>query len=282
MSSPAYGLLSPPSRAGAKSMAPGGRSTRRRRSRIRRARQTRAGQGAARPTAAHRAHRHAGREPPGDLWSLFDFLNPGLLGSAKEFPAFVKRLATGRRTAYGPLRAPGAALHPAAAEDRQARHRRPARQDRGEGLLPLSPSAGRALPASGRRTGRRAGRASKASSGKGFVLAFLMRFKQICNHPVAMAGRRRLRAGRQRQVRPPARDLRGDRRAAGEGAGLHAVPRDRPSRWRRSWRASSAARAWCCTAARRSASASELVDAVPARRRPAVFRAVAQGRRHRA
>ena len=27
-----------------------------------------------------------------DLWSLFDFLNPGLLGTAKEFGSFVKRL----------------------------------------------------------------------------------------------------------------------------------------------------------------------------------------------
>ena len=29
----------------------------------------------------------------GDLWSLFDFLNPGLLGTAKQFAPFVKRLA---------------------------------------------------------------------------------------------------------------------------------------------------------------------------------------------
>ncbi|HZA49091.1 MAG TPA: DEAD/DEAH box helicase [Myxococcaceae bacterium] len=35
----------------------------------------------------------------GDLWSLFDFLNPGLLGSAKDFTAFVKRADS-----FGPLR----------------------------------------------------------------------------------------------------------------------------------------------------------------------------------
>ena len=29
----------------------------------------------------------------GDLWSIFDFVNPGLLGSAKEFGAFLKRAA---------------------------------------------------------------------------------------------------------------------------------------------------------------------------------------------
>ena len=33
----------------------------------------------------------------GDLWSLFDFLNPGLLGSAKEFAAL--RQAAGRAAA---------------------------------------------------------------------------------------------------------------------------------------------------------------------------------------
>jgi len=30
----------------------------------------------------------------GDLWSIFDFVNPGLLGSAKEFGAFLKRAGT--------------------------------------------------------------------------------------------------------------------------------------------------------------------------------------------
>src|SRR5262249_56648871 len=29
----------------------------------------------------------------GDLWSLYDFLDPGLLGSAREFSVFIKRLA---------------------------------------------------------------------------------------------------------------------------------------------------------------------------------------------
>ena len=33
----------------------------------------------------------------GDLWSIFDFVNPGLLGSAKEFTRFAKRLAEGPR-----------------------------------------------------------------------------------------------------------------------------------------------------------------------------------------
>jgi non-specific serine/threonine protein kinase len=39
-----------------------------------------------------------------DLWSIFDFINPGLLGSAKEFTKFTKRLADRPHNPYGPLR----------------------------------------------------------------------------------------------------------------------------------------------------------------------------------
>ncbi|MCB9642153.1 MAG: DEAD/DEAH box helicase [Myxococcales bacterium] len=40
----------------------------------------------------------------GDLWSLFDFLNPGLLGSHQVFKGFVKRLEEREREQYAPLR----------------------------------------------------------------------------------------------------------------------------------------------------------------------------------
>src|SRR5215470_15047541 len=41
----------------------------------------------------------------GDLWSIFDFLNPGLLGSAKQFSSYVKQLGEGSASnSYGPLR----------------------------------------------------------------------------------------------------------------------------------------------------------------------------------
>ena len=53
----------------------------------------------------------------GDLWSIFDFVNPGLLGTAKEFTSFAKRLAEGAaRLLWAAARA-GAAVHSAAAED---------------------------------------------------------------------------------------------------------------------------------------------------------------------
>jgi non-specific serine/threonine protein kinase len=40
----------------------------------------------------------------GDLWSIFDFINPGLLGSSKQFSSFVKQLAERPHNPYGPLR----------------------------------------------------------------------------------------------------------------------------------------------------------------------------------
>src|SRR5262249_47378261 len=40
----------------------------------------------------------------GDLWSIFDFVNPGLLGSAKQFSDYVKGLAERPQNPYAPLR----------------------------------------------------------------------------------------------------------------------------------------------------------------------------------
>ena len=40
----------------------------------------------------------------GDLWALFDFLNPGLLGSAKVFQSFVKRMQAREENPFAPLR----------------------------------------------------------------------------------------------------------------------------------------------------------------------------------
>lgn len=40
----------------------------------------------------------------GDLWSLFDFINPGLLGTASQFSQYAKRLTEKGGGSYGPLR----------------------------------------------------------------------------------------------------------------------------------------------------------------------------------
>ena len=81
-----------------------------------------------------------------DLWSIFDLLNPGLLGSSKTFAGFVKSLAERTPPNYAPLRKLVATLHPAAAEDRQRRHHRSARQDGGQGILRAEPQAGVRIP----------------------------------------------------------------------------------------------------------------------------------------
>jgi hypothetical protein len=39
-----------------------------------------------------------------DLWSIFDFVNPGLLGTSKEFASFARRLGDRAHGSYGPLR----------------------------------------------------------------------------------------------------------------------------------------------------------------------------------
>jgi hypothetical protein len=40
----------------------------------------------------------------GDLWSIFDFINPGLLGTAAQFARYAKSLAERPHNPYGPLR----------------------------------------------------------------------------------------------------------------------------------------------------------------------------------
>ena len=86
----------------------------------------------------------------GDLWSIFDFINPGLLGSSKQFSTFVKQLADRAAQSVRTTSRVGASLYSAPHEDRPEHHHRTARQDRSEGVLSLEPKAGCALPASGR------------------------------------------------------------------------------------------------------------------------------------
>ena len=62
----------------------------------------------------------------GDLWSIFDFINPGLLGTAKQFASYTKGLAERPHNPYGASARIGAPLYPAPHEDRQIGHRRPA------------------------------------------------------------------------------------------------------------------------------------------------------------
>ena len=123
----------------------------------------------------------------GDLWSLFDFINPGLLGSAKEFTNFTKRLADGPHASYGPLRE---LVKPYILRrlktDKTVISDLPDKTEI-KAFCPLT----RSQPALYEQAVKElAGQLSVASGikRKGLVLSFLMRFKQICNHPSQWLG----------------------------------------------------------------------------------------------
>jgi hypothetical protein len=98
-----------------------------------------------------------------DLWSIFDFTHPGLLGSERVFAHFAKRL--GETGQYAPLRSL-VAPYTAAPEERQADHCRPARQDRGLCLVQPERRAGHALPAGRQGAGAGAGQVREAWSAR--------------------------------------------------------------------------------------------------------------------
>ncbi len=125
----------------------------------------------------------------GDLWSIFDFLNPGLLGSAQRFKAFVKTLETGGHANYAPLRQLVAPYilrrlktDPAVAPDLP---------DKTEMQVFCGLSKAQAVLYAKQVEDLK--RALEQSRGdkmrrRGLVLSYLMRFKQICNHPSQLVG----------------------------------------------------------------------------------------------
>jgi non-specific serine/threonine protein kinase len=123
----------------------------------------------------------------GDLWSIFDFINPGLLGSAKEFTGFTKRLAGHPDGSFRPLRE---LVRPYIL--RRLKTDRAVITD-----LPEKVEVKRFCPLSRRQAAlyeqavKELKEHLEEASGirrKGVVLSFLMRFKQICNHPSQWLG----------------------------------------------------------------------------------------------
>ncbi len=124
----------------------------------------------------------------GDLWSLYDFLDPGLLGSTREFSAFVKRLAERRDESYAPLRR---LIQPYLL--RRLKTDRSIVAD-----LPDKTEVKAFCLLSGRQAAlyqQTVDELERAIAGKaqgierrGLVLAYLMRLKQVCNHPAHWLG----------------------------------------------------------------------------------------------
>jgi non-specific serine/threonine protein kinase len=123
----------------------------------------------------------------GDLWSIFDFINPGLLGSAKQFSAFVKGLGEGPRSSYGPLRD---LVRPYILRrlktDKTIIADLPDKTE-----LRTFCSLSRKQAALYQESVQELAAALDDAEGlqrKGIVLSFLMRLKQICNHPSQWVG----------------------------------------------------------------------------------------------
>jgi non-specific serine/threonine protein kinase len=119
----------------------------------------------------------------GDLWSIFDFLNPGLLGSAKQFTAFAKRLAERPHASYGPLRE---LVRPYILRrlktDKTVISDLPDKTEV-KAFCPLSRKQAALYEQAVRELADQLKQAEEGIQRRGLVLAFLMRFKQICNHP---------------------------------------------------------------------------------------------------
>lgn len=122
-----------------------------------------------------------------DLWSLFDFLCPGLLGSQTKFKEFVKRLNAREQQRYAPLRR---LVQPYIL--RRLKTDKAVITD-----LPDKTELRAYCGLSKRQAAlyaklvRELSEALKNLDGmkrRGLVLAYLMRFKQLCNHPSQLLG----------------------------------------------------------------------------------------------
>jgi non-specific serine/threonine protein kinase len=122
-----------------------------------------------------------------DLWSLFDFLNPGLLGSAKAFTSFVKSMAQGEKSAYQPLRTlVGPYILRRLKTDKRVIADLPDKTE-------VKAYCGLSRPQAAlyEQTVRDLEDKLENVDGiqrRGLVLAQLMRLKQICNHPDQLLG----------------------------------------------------------------------------------------------
>jgi len=118
----------------------------------------------------------------GDLWSLFDFLSPGLLGTAKAFTAATRTLARRQHDAYAPLRE---LVRPyilrRLKSDRTVIEDLPDKTEL-RTFCSLT-KAQAALYADAVDALRRKLADAEGIARRGAVLAALTAFKQICNHP---------------------------------------------------------------------------------------------------
>jgi superfamily II DNA or RNA helicase len=120
----------------------------------------------------------------GDLWSLFDFLCPGLLGAAREFAQFIRSRKEAGGQAFAPLRR---LVRPYIL--RRLKTDRTIIADLPEkteliAFCPLARAQAVLYEQSVRELAARLEEPdAEGIRRRGLILAFLTRFKQICNHP---------------------------------------------------------------------------------------------------
>ena len=118
----------------------------------------------------------------GDLWSIFDFLNPGLLGSAAEFTRYIRARDTEDRPDYGPLRnlTRPYILRRLKTDKRVISDLPDKTEVRAWCSLTKTQAALYESSVAALAEGLEK---ADGIQRRGLVLAFIMRFKQICNHP---------------------------------------------------------------------------------------------------
>ncbi len=121
-----------------------------------------------------------------DLWSIFDFTHPGLLGSGKAFTAFAKGLTSSEH--YRPLRN---LVRPYILRrlktDRSVIADLPDKTKL-KAYCHLSPAQAALYQRAVKELAAQLAEETEGIKRKGVVLQFLMRFKQICNHPSQWLG----------------------------------------------------------------------------------------------
>lgn len=124
----------------------------------------------------------------GDLWSLFDFLCPGLLGSATHFQQYIKTLNQQETPSFAPLRR---LVQPYLLRrlktDKTIINDLP---DKTEclGWCGLSKLQAKVYQQAVTALGKALIEEQTGIKRRGLVLAYLLRFKQICNHPAQALG----------------------------------------------------------------------------------------------
>ncbi len=120
-----------------------------------------------------------------DLWSLFDFLNPGLLGGAKAFADFAKQMEA--RASYQPLRSlVGPYILRRLKTDKRVIADLPEKVEM-SAFCTLSREQAALYEQAVRDLARKLEEADGIQR-RGLVLAQLMKLKQICNHPAQLVG----------------------------------------------------------------------------------------------